>query len=338
MSKYAVEYVEDTVEVLDDYKSRKNNIFLIEKIYDKKTNRRKITISSHSDFCYKNELDPIEKFLYYRFVDDRIDVDVCSYNMKLYETMCENIFKNTSYSLEKQSVNLELKISGKINNMGFANNNEYFVRGETVVNAMSSLQQLYMILKDEKICKKGEENLEKYLDFVKCLKNYKELFELMKEHILLCYSFGNFYPIIYRYSKVKRGEFSLNRQKALYSLEGNGCKFDDVMSSWLKEMKKYIEEAQCENQKTTDLLNNNYNFWFAKYRKSTAENTGWKQFITDFKLKAFCEENNEPRQFWKEPKEDATKEERLNLFKDYITNINAALVERNEDLIEFLNS
>lgn len=272
----------------------------------------------------------LKKFLYYRFnFNDGIDIDSCKYVMPVYVTLCNNIFTDFQFEREKRTgkqKQYEIKVS--------KDEEIFYLRGDTAINAMSAIQQLFAYISKQAIRKPSKRNCDnegfrvqykKYLDIVQ--KDYKEIFVLLNEHVRLCYSIGNFYPLVHLY---RRG--ALNNCKDLYKLKGYGVYFDDVMSEWLKEMRDSI----CGNKKCIIKANRNkldsvYAFWLKEYR-NIGENegkNGWRIYVEENAFEPFMGINNEPITFW-----EVNKEAFLDQFSMYLERINVALKERKKCIEE----
>jgi hypothetical protein len=200
---------------------------------------------------------------------------------------------------------------------------------------MSAIKQLFEYMTENKICKpnkynandeKFREEYRKLVFFIEKSPEYKEIYDLLNEHIKLCYSIGNFYPLAHIH-----GKYSLNSKKVNYHLDGylDGYlnEFDDVMSEWLKEMKYCLEEQEGEIQKKyRENLDSTYADWIKEYK----DRGGWDNFVQENCFKPFLE-NGEPKKFWNVTKE---KDKFIEDFKKYLIDINKALAKRQEMVLK----
>ena len=186
-------------------------------------------VKSNSDDWMDNYLlrdNYLKKYLYYRFnPNDGIDIDSCAYLMPIYVVLCKDIFTTSNFVLEKKNSSkkqFELKLEGR--------SDSFYIRGDTAINAMSAIQQIfeYIECNNSNIENRGilpKPNSKNYRDedlrcrYKNCVdileKDYKEIFIVLNEHIRLCYSVGNFYPLMHKYKKER---YSLNVEKAKYKL------------------------------------------------------------------------------------------------------------------------
>lgn len=268
----------------------------------------------------------IKKFLYYRFnADDGMDIDSCEYIIPIYITLYDKVFEK--YSLEKKVKNgsqFEILVNNPVYPL-------LYVRGDTAINAMSAIRQLFEFISNKKICKPNINNYKnnelrqeykKYVEILESDERYTKTLELLDEHIKLCYSIGNFYPLTHVY-----GKYSLNSMKRQYSLNGYISVFDDVMSGWLTEMQNcvegtsfYIREGYRRNLDTT------YSFWINEFTSKD----GWNTFIEYNCFEAFIK-NDIPMVFW-----NVSRESFLLDFDSYLLNINNALRKRQDCIIHKL--
>lgn len=271
----------------------------------------------------------LKKFLYYRFnVSDKIDIDSCVFIMPVYIVLSNKIIEKYKYScsLQKKAgvtkAELEIKIDSK------EDSEKKYLRGDTVINAMSAVQQLFEFIKNDTIEKPGPSNYKeddfrkRYKEIVKLLEGkeeYKEILGLLNEHIKLCYSIGNFYPIMHKYDGGRR---SLNNEKESCALSGRLSRFDDVMSEWLVKVKKcfFCEEGYDSR------IRKKYSYWFEEY------SSDWNFFLTENELMHFVEEKGKkdytPKKYWKSESGWEEKEEFLTDFQKYLKEINASLEQR----------
>jgi len=267
----------------------------------------------------------VKKYLFYRFQNDGVDVDVCEYAMPLYTALSSEIFSEYDYVREEQERS-KCKYELLVDIPG----NKSYLRGDTAINAMSAIQQIFEFQLGEKISKPNQKNRTnesfrgKYKYLVEQLEKRSDgLLELLNTHVKMCYSLGNFYPLIFKY-----GETSLNSGKANYKLPGylSHSPFGDVMSCWLKEMKNCLcESKEVVLESYRNALDSTYSFWVDEYKKRN----GWISMVEDFCFQPFLDENNEPITFWR-----VTQENFLDDFKEYLKNINHALERRRQMVIE----
>ena len=96
----------------------------------------------------------LKKFLYYRFnFNDGIDIDSCKYVMPVYVTLCNNIFTDFQFEKEKRTgkqKQYEIKVS--------KDKEIFYLRGDTAINAMSAIQQLFAYISKEAIRKPSKRN------------------------------------------------------------------------------------------------------------------------------------------------------------------------------------
>jgi hypothetical protein len=284
----------------------------LDKIYENKSSKGEDWLDNYSK-CDSY----LKKYLYYRFdTSSGIDVDSHEYAMPIYVALSSNIFEEFKFEKEHKHD----KYSSPQYEIRIDNGNGYCLRGDTGINAMSAIKQLFEYMTGNKICKpnkykandeKFREEYRKLVSFIEKRPEYKEIYDLLNEHIKLCYSIGNFYPLAHIY----RG-YSLNQHKGKYCcLDGYLNEFDDVMSEWLEEMK------YCFTGSLEGTCYQPYADWIEEYKE-------WDYFVQENCFEPFLE-NGKPKKFW-----NVKKDKFIEDFKKYLIDINQALAKRQEMVLK----
>lgn len=294
-----------------------HKMFLLDKLYNNEN--------------YNRLESNVEKYLYYRFqINDGIDVDSSILMMPIYLIMNLEILKN-EIKCKKQSG------CSKKYELYSSKYEKYYFRGDTAINCMSLIQQLFSCMLGNKTAKPTKKNIndKDYKNMLnECIsrmndKEYKDIRTLLDEHICLCYSINNFYLIPY-----DRKRHSLNTNKEGFRSEGFYGMFDDDMYLFLVTIRCYIlGEELCEthSKKYADMINKYYQEWIDSFGEGVK---GWKNFIRINCFESFVDMNDEkvmPICFWNIDKNNIDFKSQI---RDYLLQINGAMKKRENKILE----
>ncbi|MHB9940911.1 hypothetical protein CF065_04575 [Clostridium sporogenes] len=294
-----------------------DKIFLIDKLYN------------NEDY---NRLESnVEKYLYYRFqISDGIDVDSSILMMPIYLIMNLEILGN-EIKCEKQSG------CSKKYELFSSKYEKYYFRGDTAINCMSVIQQLFSCMLGNTIHKPTKSNIndKDYKNMLnECIsqmkdEEYTDIRDLLEEHIRLCYSISNFYLIPYYYKR-----HSLNVCKNGFKSGAFYGMFDDDMYLFLLTIRCYIlgEETYDKHSKIyADMLNKYYKEWIDSFGEGIK---GWKNFIRINCFESFMDINSEkvmPIHFWNVRQDNINFKSQI---RHYLLKINLAMNKRENKILE----
>ncbi len=245
-----------------------------------------------------------EKFLYYKFAKDDIDVDVCRKNIDIY------LNNNPFFDGHAECVNQEnsenkyqIKMDGRV------------YRGDTIFNCMQLLLQIV----------NASVELESFSQQDICenhniiLKNsfFLKERELIDKFVMNCYRPGNFCVIPYSEG------YSLNLAKGRLKMTGhNGFIYRDSADVYFRVLYAYYTQG-IKGVSLIRLLDEckDYEMWRTKYRDNFVD------YINDNKFHSFFDDKG-PKEFWKKT-DDWMKD-----ITDYMSKVIEAVDSRTKKLVQ----